>query len=69
MATPSADTAGREQNAAAAAGTALAPFSKRIPLIVATAFFMETLDGSIITTALPAIAHTFGRPTLTLCTW
>ncbi len=40
--------------------------SRRIPLIVAAAFFMETLDASIIVTALPSIAHSFGRSTLAL---
>jgi len=38
----------------------------RIPLIVAAAFFMETLDGSIIVTALPSIARSFGETTLAL---
>jgi EmrB/QacA subfamily drug resistance transporter len=33
------------------------PFSRRIPLIVAAAFFMETLDGTIVATALPAMAR------------
>ena len=42
------------------------PFSRRIPLIVAAAFFMEALDSTIITTALPAIAQGFGESTLTL---
>ncbi len=40
--------------------------SWRIPLIVAAAFFMETLDGSIIVTALPSIARSFGETTLAL---
>jgi EmrB/QacA subfamily drug resistance transporter len=31
-----------------------------VPLVVACALFMETLDSTIITTALPAIAETFG---------
>jgi EmrB/QacA subfamily drug resistance transporter len=31
-----------------------------VPLIVATAFFMENLDGTVITTALPQMAKTFG---------
>ena len=38
----------------------------RIPLIVAAAFFMETLDGTIIATALPAIARSLGESTLDL---
>jgi EmrB/QacA subfamily drug resistance transporter len=45
---------------------ATAVFSRHIALIVACSFFMEALDGSIVTTALPAIAHSFGRPTLSL---
>jgi len=31
-----------------------------VPLIVATAFFMENLDGTVMTTALPQMAQTFG---------
>jgi EmrB/QacA subfamily drug resistance transporter len=45
---------------------AAAVFSRRIPLIVAAAFFMETLDGTIVTTALPAIAQSLQRPALSL---
>ncbi|APW40066.1 MFS transporter [Rhodoferax koreense] len=45
---------------------AIAPFSRRIPLIVAAAFFMETLDSTIVTTALPAIAKSFNATTLSL---
>ncbi|MFZ4288220.1 MFS transporter [Variovorax sp. HJSM1_2] len=41
-------------------------FSRRIPLIVAATFFMETLDSTIVTTALPAIAHSFNASTLSL---
>jgi EmrB/QacA subfamily drug resistance transporter len=41
-------------------------FSRRIPLIVAAAFFMETLDSTIVTIALPAIAQSLGEPTLKL---
>ena len=41
-------------------------FSRRIPLIVAAAFFMETLDSTIVTTALPAIARSFEATTLSL---
>jgi len=40
--------------------------SRRIPLIVAAAFFMETLDSTIVTTALPAIAQSLGESTLDL---
>ena len=39
-------------------------FSRRIPLIVAAAFFMETLDSTIVTTSLPAIADSFGETAL-----
>ena len=49
-----------------AATAAPVEFSRRIPLIVAAAFFMETLDGSIIVTALPSIARAFGETTLAL---
>jgi EmrB/QacA subfamily drug resistance transporter len=35
-------------------------------LIVAAAFFMEYLDGTIIATALPAMARDFGRPAIEL---
>lgn len=31
-----------------------------VPLIVASAYFMENFDGTVITTALPSIAHSFG---------
>jgi EmrB/QacA subfamily drug resistance transporter len=41
-------------------------FSRRIPLVVAAAFFMETLDGTIVTTALPAMARSFNESTLNL---
>ncbi len=34
--------------------------SNLVPLIVATAFFMENLDGTVITTALPQMAQTLG---------
>jgi EmrB/QacA subfamily drug resistance transporter len=43
-----------------------ATFSRRVPLIVAAAFFMETLDGTIVTTALPAIAQSMHRTVLAL---
>ena len=35
-------------------------------LIVAAAFFMETLDGTIVTTALPVMARSLGETTLSL---
>jgi len=38
--------------------------SRNIALTVAAAFFMETLDGAIITTALPAIGAGFGTSAL-----
>ena len=41
-------------------------FSRQIPLIVAAAFFMESLDSTIVTTALPAIARSLGESTLDL---
>ncbi len=44
--------------------TATVRHSRTVPLIVAAAFFMETLDGSVITTALPAIADSFGSTPL-----
>ncbi len=37
-----------------------------VALIVAAAFFMEFLDGTVIATALPAMARDFGRPAVTL---
>jgi EmrB/QacA subfamily drug resistance transporter len=37
-----------------------------VPYIVAAAFFMETLDASIIVTALPSIAASFGESTLAM---
>ena len=39
---------------------------KWIALLVAGAFFMENLDGTIITTALPDIAKSFGVAPLAL---
>ncbi len=41
-------------------------FSRRIPFIVAAAFFMESLDSTIVTTSLPAIAQSLDQPTLRL---
>lgn len=36
------------------------PLQAMAPFIVATAFFMENLDGTVITTALPQMANSFG---------
>jgi EmrB/QacA subfamily drug resistance transporter len=41
-------------------------FSRRIPLIVAAAFFMETLDSTVVATALPVMAESLGETTLRL---
>ena len=38
--------------------------ARRIALTVAAAFFMESLDGTVIVTALPAIAAAYGMTTL-----
>jgi len=38
--------------------------ARRIALTVAAAFFMESLDGTVIVTALPAIATAYGLTTL-----
>jgi EmrB/QacA subfamily drug resistance transporter len=51
---------------AAPPAEATVAFSRRIPLIVAAAFFMETLDSTIVTTALPAIASSFHITALSL---
>jgi EmrB/QacA subfamily drug resistance transporter len=44
----------------------LPKYSRIVPLIVACALFMEQLDGSIIATALPSIAHSLGTDPLHL---
>lgn len=45
--------------------TALDPRTARIiPWIVASAFFMQTLDGTILNTALPAMAASLGESPL-----
>ena len=44
--------------------TASQIWSRTIALIVASAFFMETLDATVVLTALPAIASSFGTTTL-----
>ncbi len=40
--------------------TSTAPKSSLIAFLVAGAFFMENLDGTVIATSLPAMAHSFG---------
>jgi EmrB/QacA subfamily drug resistance transporter len=35
--------------------------SMAVPLVVACAYFMENFDGTVIATALPAMAHSFGQ--------
>ena len=47
-------------------GSGAGTFSRRVPLIVAAAFFMESLDSTIVTTALPTIARSLGESTLDL---
>src|SRR4051812_9562572 len=42
------------------ASPAMSRQSTRIALLVASAFFMEMLDGTVIVTALPEMARTFG---------
>jgi EmrB/QacA subfamily drug resistance transporter len=62
-------SAGRHRQSAIphSPGTAIpTAFPRRVALIVAAAFFMETLDGTIVTTALPAIAQSFGESTLAM---
>ena len=46
--------------AAPAAPAADPPRSRRVAFLVAAAFFMENLDATIITTAVPAMAQSFG---------
>ena len=41
-------------------------WSRAVPLIVATAYFMETLDGTVVNTALPAMAAAFGTTPLAM---
>jgi EmrB/QacA subfamily drug resistance transporter len=49
-----------EQPAPADGARAAGHGALRLSLIVTTAFFMETLDGTVIVTALPKIGHSFG---------
>jgi len=45
---------------AAAAAEPMSPRATRIALLVAASFFMEMLDGTVIVTALPEMARSFG---------
>jgi len=42
------------------------PSERMVPLIVATALFMENMDSTVISTSLPAIAHALGTDPLAL---
>jgi EmrB/QacA subfamily drug resistance transporter len=42
------------------------PSDRVVPLIVATALFMENMDSTVISTSLPAIAHALGTDPLAL---
>lgn len=42
--------------------TAALPWNPRLALLVAATFFMEFLDGTVLTTAIPSIAGDFGVP-------
>src|SRR6201996_1378517 len=42
------------------------PYDRIVPLIVATALFMENMDSTVISTSLPAIAHALGTNPLAL---
>jgi len=50
--------------AAPASGGALPAAARRTALIVAAAMFMEQLDSTVLSTALPAMARSFGTETL-----
>ena len=40
--------------------------SRRLPLIVACALFIENMDSTVLSTALPAIAHDYGVDPISL---
>src|ERR1700728_4831110 len=42
------------------------PYDRIVPLIVATALFMENMDSTVISTSLPAIARALGTDPLAL---
>src|SRR6202050_5988445 len=42
------------------------PYDRIVPLIVATALFMENMDSTVIATSLPAIARALGTNPLAL---
>lgn len=41
-------------------------FNRTLPMVIATALFMENMDGTILSTALPAIARSLGENPLSL---
>jgi EmrB/QacA subfamily drug resistance transporter len=55
---------GRDRPAGGAPGgrqaTSAHPWNPRLALLVAATFFMEFLDGTVLTTAIPSIANDFG---------
>ncbi len=59
-ATRPATTAPMDHTSSASDPAALSRQSTRIALLVASAFFMEMLDGTVIVTALPEMARSFG---------
>ncbi|MBT2551501.1 MFS transporter [Arthrobacter sp. ISL-5] len=52
----------REAGAPGQETTAAQPWNPRLALLVAATFFMEFLDGTVLTTAIPSIAVDFGVP-------
>lgn len=52
----------REAGAPGQETTAAHPWNPRLALLVAATFFMEFLDGTVLTTAIPSIAVDFGVP-------
>jgi EmrB/QacA subfamily drug resistance transporter len=52
----------REAGATGQETAAAQPWNPRLALLVAATFFMEFLDGTVLTTAIPSIAVDFGVP-------
>ncbi len=55
-----------DQSRDSAVSTAPPPFSRKVPLIVAAALFMENIDASVLATSLPEIARDLGTNPLHL---